>query len=95
MFIIGTPTSGSIPTSVPDGDSFDLSLDGGEREGSDCFLTSFSEVFSTNTRDLCVISISYGAAALISRSTVVKQKDLIDFSHLLARSFLQIVGNYV
>jgi hypothetical protein len=42
------------------GGSFDLSLDGGETEGSDWFLTSFSEVFSTNSRELCVISISYG-----------------------------------
>jgi hypothetical protein len=58
-FIIGTMASGSIPAYVPDGGSFNLSLDSGEREGSDCFLTSFSEVFSTNTRDLCVISISY------------------------------------
>jgi hypothetical protein len=59
-FIVGSAASGYVPASVLDDDSFDLSLDGGEGEGSDCFLTSFSEVFSTNTRDLCVIFISYG-----------------------------------
>jgi hypothetical protein len=59
-FIISSEASGLVPAPVLDGGDYDLSLDGGEREGSDCYLKSLSEVLSTITRDLCVISISFG-----------------------------------
>jgi hypothetical protein len=58
--IVSAEASGFVPAPVLEGGDCNLSLDGGEREGSDYFLKSFSEVFSANTRDLCVISFSYG-----------------------------------
>jgi hypothetical protein len=60
-FIISSEASGLVPAPVLDGGDYDLSLDGGEREGSDCYQKSFSEVLSTITRDLCVISIFLGS----------------------------------
>jgi hypothetical protein len=59
-FIVSAEASGFVPAPVLDGGDCDLSLNGGEREGSDCFLKSFSEVLSAITRDPCVISISFG-----------------------------------
>jgi hypothetical protein len=36
-FIINAEASGFVPAPVLDGGDCDLSLDGGEREGSDCY----------------------------------------------------------
>jgi hypothetical protein len=60
--IVFSAASGFVPASRLDGGSFDLHLrlDGGEREGPDCFVSSFSEVFSAFTRDLYFISFSHG-----------------------------------
>jgi hypothetical protein len=58
---ISTAASGFVPASEHDGGSFDLQLDGGEREGSDYILPSFSEVFSAITRDICVIFFLMGS----------------------------------
>jgi hypothetical protein len=59
-FIVSAEASGFVPAPVLDGGDCDLSLDGGEREGSDCFSESFSKVLSAITRDPCVISFSFG-----------------------------------
>jgi hypothetical protein len=67
-FIVNAEASGFVPALVLDGGDCDLSLDGGEREGSDCYQKSFSEVFSTNTRDLCVISI-FGVLCKVCTAT--------------------------
>jgi hypothetical protein len=48
-----------VPASELNGGSSDHQLDGGDREGPDCFCKSFSGVFSTIARDLCVISSFY------------------------------------
>ena len=66
---VRTEASGSVPASVLDGGDGDFRLGGGEREGFDCFFPSFSEVFSTNTRDLCVICFSYEVLCKICTST--------------------------
>jgi hypothetical protein len=58
--IVSAEASGFVPASVLDGGDYDLSLDGGEREGSVCNCKSFSEVFSVSTGDLRVILFSYG-----------------------------------
>jgi hypothetical protein len=68
-FIVSAEASGFVPAPVLNGGDCDLSLDGGEREESDCFLKSFSEVFFTNTRDLCVISISFGVLYKVCTAT--------------------------
>jgi hypothetical protein len=52
--------SGFVPALKLDGGMTDLQLVGGEREGLDCFLLSFSEALSANIRDLCVLSILWG-----------------------------------
>lgn len=59
---VGIEASGEVPAAVfGDGKrDFFFLLDGGEREGLDCFFKSFSEVFSALIRDLCIISCSYG-----------------------------------
>jgi hypothetical protein len=59
--IVSAEASGFVPAPVLDGGDCDLSLDGGQREGSDCFQKSFSEVFSANTKDLCVIFFFMGS----------------------------------
>jgi hypothetical protein len=46
-----TVASGSVSASVHNGGSPDLRLGGCRREGLDCFVVSFSEVFSTYIRD--------------------------------------------
>jgi hypothetical protein len=51
--------SGSVPASRHDGGDADIRLRGGEREGSNCFLTYFSEVFSATTKDLYFFLISW------------------------------------
>jgi hypothetical protein len=48
-----------VPASELNGGSSDLRLDGGDREGPDCFCKSFSGIFSAIVRDLCVISSFY------------------------------------
>jgi hypothetical protein len=58
--IVSMEASGFVPASMLDDGSSNLWLGGGEREGSDCFPKSFREIFSTNTRVLCVISFFYG-----------------------------------
>jgi hypothetical protein len=60
--IVGMAASGFVPASVLDSSSssFDLQLDHGDREGPDCLVPSFREVFSAFTRDLWVYSLSYG-----------------------------------
>jgi hypothetical protein len=58
---ISTAASGFVPASEHDGGSFDLRLGGGEREGSDYILPSFSEVFFAITRDICVIFFLMGS----------------------------------
>jgi hypothetical protein len=68
-FIVSVEASGFVPAPVLDGGDCDLSLDGGEREGSICSLKSFSEVLSTITRDPCVISISVGVLCKICTAT--------------------------
>jgi hypothetical protein len=52
-----TAASGVVPVSVHDGGSLglQLQLDGGKREGLDCFVQFFSEVFSAFIRDPYVI----------------------------------------
>jgi hypothetical protein len=68
-FIVSAEASGYVPAPMLDGGDYDLSLNGGEREGSDCFLKSFSEVFSTNTRALCVIFFSYRVLCKVCTAT--------------------------
>jgi hypothetical protein len=57
MLIVFSVASSFVPAFGLDGGSLDLHprLDGGEREGPVCFVTSFSGVFSAFTRDLCFI----------------------------------------
>jgi hypothetical protein len=62
--------SGFVPASRHDGGDADLWLGGGEREGSDCFSTSFSEVFSTTIGDLYVLAYLMGSFVLTCTSTV-------------------------
>jgi hypothetical protein len=60
--IVFSATSGFIPASELDGGNFylHLRLDGGEREGPECIVSSLNEVFYAFTKDLSVISFSYG-----------------------------------
>jgi hypothetical protein len=53
-FNIGSKTSGFVPAFILDGGCPDLWLYSGNRGGLVCTVTSFSEVFSTCIRDLCV-----------------------------------------
>jgi hypothetical protein len=62
--------SGSVPAFSHDGGVADLWLDGGEREGPDCFSSSFSEVFSANARDLCVFLDPMRSFVIFCTSTV-------------------------
>jgi hypothetical protein len=62
--------SGFVPASLHDGGVADLWLDGGEREGPDCFSSSFSEVFSANARDLYVFLYFMGSFVTFCTSTV-------------------------
>jgi hypothetical protein len=62
--------SGFVPASSHDGGVAALWLDGGEREGFDCFSSSFSEVFSTNARDLYVILDLMGSFVICCTATV-------------------------
>jgi hypothetical protein len=58
--IVSVEASGLVPASVLDGGNCDLSLDGGEKEGSFYNCKSFSDVFSASIGDLRVILFSYG-----------------------------------
>jgi hypothetical protein len=62
-----TAASGSVPVSVHGGGSpgLQLQFDGGKREGLDCFVQSFSEVFSAFIRDLYSFSSSNGVLCKI------------------------------
>jgi hypothetical protein len=62
-----------VPASGHGGGVAVLWLDGGEREGPDCFVLSFSEVFSTNARDLYVICNLMGSFVTICKSTALDQ----------------------
>jgi hypothetical protein len=55
-----TVASGPAPASVQDGGSLGLWLDGGKRDGLDCFVLSFNEVYSAYTRDPYIIFLSTG-----------------------------------
>jgi hypothetical protein len=44
---VGTTASSFVPASELNGGSSDLLLDGGDREGPDCFFLSFREALST------------------------------------------------
>jgi hypothetical protein len=59
-----------VPASELDGGSFDLRLDGGDREGPNCIFTSFSKVFFAFTRVLSVIFFFIGSFVTICTSTV-------------------------
>jgi hypothetical protein len=67
--IVGSEASGFVPTSVLDGGSSGLWLDGGERGGSVCYSISLREVLPTFTRDLCVLSVFYGFLVTTCTST--------------------------
>jgi hypothetical protein len=69
-FYVCSAASGFVPTSGHDGGAAGFRLDGGEREESDCFLKSFSEVFSANARDLYVNFYLMGSFVIICTSTV-------------------------
>jgi hypothetical protein len=62
--------SGFVPASSHDGGVAALWLDGGEREGSDCFFSSFSEIFYANARDLYVILDLMGSFVTFCTATV-------------------------
>jgi hypothetical protein len=51
VLCVYTVASGSVSASVHNGGSPDLRLDGCKREGLDCFVVSFSEVFSSYIRN--------------------------------------------
>nr|XP_051221467.1 uncharacterized protein LOC127339687 [Lolium perenne] len=63
--------SGSVPASSHDGGVADLWLDGGEREGPDCVLSSLSEIFSANARDLYVYLHLMGSFIIFCTSSVL------------------------
>jgi hypothetical protein len=65
--------SGLVPALKLDGDMADLLLVGGEREGLDCFLLSFSEALSVNIRDLCVLFYFMGSFVMYCTPTVYFQ----------------------
>lgn len=65
--------SGFVPASKLDGDLADLLLVGGEREGPDCFLLSFSEALSASIRDLCVLFYFMGSFVVYCSPTVCFQ----------------------
>jgi hypothetical protein len=68
-FIAGFEASGIVPASKFDGDIAGFLLIGGEREGLDCFCIVFSEVFSANTRGLCIIFHFMGSFVIICTPT--------------------------
>jgi hypothetical protein len=68
---VGMVASGFVPAAVHDGGSAGLRLNGGEREGPNCFEEFFSRVFSTITRDLRVICILMGSFVKACMSTAV------------------------
>jgi hypothetical protein len=68
-FNVSKDASAFVPASELDGGSADLWLDGGEREGLDCVFRSFSELLSTNARDLYVHFHLMGSFVLICTST--------------------------
>jgi hypothetical protein len=57
---VGILASGEVPATVLGNGKLGFLLDGGEREGLDCNLLSFSRVLSAFAKDLCVISCFYG-----------------------------------
>jgi hypothetical protein len=62
--------SGFVPASSLDSGVAALWLDGGEREGPDCFSSSFSEVFSAFARDLYIILDLMGSFVTFCTATV-------------------------
>jgi hypothetical protein len=68
-FNVSTAASPFVPASEIDGGRADLWLDGGEREGLDCVFRSFSEVLSTNARELICTFHLMGSFVLICIST--------------------------
>jgi hypothetical protein len=69
VFSVGSKASGFIPAFILEGGCPDLWLDGGNRGGPDWSVRSFSEVFSTIIRDLCVILFLMGSFVLFCTAT--------------------------
>ena len=67
--LVFSGASGLVPAPDHDGGVANFRLGGGQREGSNCFSLSFRQVFSANSRGLCVITYLMGSFVIICTST--------------------------